>query len=33
VASKSKNDLQVAIKLLDELEESHNIPLKANNFR
>ena len=33
VASKSKNDLQLAIKLLDELEESLNIPLKANNFR
>ena len=33
VSSKSKNDLQVAIKLLGELEESLNIPLKANNFR
>ena len=33
VASKSKNDLQLAIKLLDELEETYNIPLKANNFR
>ena len=33
VTSKSKNDLQLAIKLLNELEESHNIPLKANNFR
>ena len=33
VASKSKNDLQLVIKLLDELEESFNIPLKANNFR
>tara|TARA_Y100000766_G_scaffold90637_1_gene77083 strand:- start:192 stop:689 length:498 start_codon:yes stop_codon:yes gene_type:complete len=33
VASKSKNDLQLAIKLLDELEESYDIPLKANNFR
>ena len=33
VASKSKNDLQLAIKLLDELEESHKIPLQANNFR
>ena len=33
VASKSKNDLQVAIKLVSELEESLNIPLKANNFR
>ena len=33
VASKSKNDLQLAIKLLDEFEETFNIPLKANNFR
>ena len=33
VASKSKNDLQLAIKLVGELEESLNIPLKANNFR
>ena len=33
VSSKSKNDLQLAIKLLGELEESLNIPLKANNFR
>ena len=33
VVSKSKNDLQLAIKLLSELEESLNIPLKANNFR
>ena len=33
VASKSKNDLQLAIKLIGELEESLNIPLKANNFR
>jgi len=33
VASKSKNDLQLAIKLVSELEESMNIPLKANNFR
>ena len=33
VSSKSKNDLQLAIKLLSELEESYNIPLKANNFR
>ena len=32
-ASKSKNDLQLAIKLISELEESLNIPLKANNFR
>ena len=33
VASKSKNDLQLVIKLLSELEESYNIPLKGNNFR
>ena len=33
VTSKSKNDLQLAIKLLSSLEESLNIPLKANNFR
>ena len=33
VSSKSKNDLQVAIKLLSNLEEDLNIPLKANNFR
>ena len=33
VSSKSKNDLQLVIKFLDELEESHNVPLKANNFR
>jgi len=33
VSSKSKNDLQIAIKLIGELEESFNIPLKANNFR
>ena len=33
VSSKSKNDLQLAIKLVRDLEESLNIPLKANNFR
>ena len=33
VTSKSKNDLQLAIKILDELEESLNIPLQATNFR
>tara|TARA_B100000945_G_scaffold157386_1_gene126293 strand:+ start:109 stop:606 length:498 start_codon:yes stop_codon:yes gene_type:complete len=33
VASKSKNDLQLAIKLLDKLEESYKIPLQANNYR
>ena len=33
VSSKSKNDLQIAIKLVNDLEESLNIPLKANNFR
>ena len=33
VTSKSKNDLQLAIKLLDSLEESYKIPLQANNYR
>jgi len=33
VSSKSKNDLQLVIKLLSELEESLNIPLKASNYR
>ncbi len=33
VSSKSKNDLQLAINIISELEESFNIPLKANNFR
>ena len=33
VSSKSKNDLQMVIKLLSDLEESLNIPLKANNYR
>ena len=33
VDSKSKNDLQLAIKIVSELEESLNIPLKANNLR
>ena len=33
VSSKSKNDLQSTIKLLDELEQSFNVPLKAINFR
>ena len=33
VASKSKNDLQLAIKIVSELEESLNISLKASNFR
>ena len=33
VSSKSKNDLQLVIKLVNDLEESLNIPLKANNFR
>ena len=33
ISSKSKNDLQLAIKIVGELEESLNIPLKANNFR
>ena len=33
VVSKSKNDLQLVIKLLNEFEESYNMPLKADNFR
>tara|TARA_B100001029_G_C14961179_1_gene394542 strand:- start:390 stop:887 length:498 start_codon:yes stop_codon:yes gene_type:complete len=33
VSSKSKNDLQLVIKLLDKLEESHNISLQSNNYR
>ena len=33
VTSKSKNDLQLAIKLVSQLEESLNIPLKAIKFR
>ena len=33
VSSKSKDDLQLAIKLVGDLEESLNIPLKASNFR
>ncbi len=33
VSSKSKNDLQSAIKLVSNLEDSLNIPLKASNFR
>ena len=33
VTSKSKNDLQLSIKLLESLEEIYKIPLQANNFR
>ena len=33
VTSKSKNDLQLVIKLLDKMEESYKIPLQANNYR
>ena len=33
VSSKSKNDLQAVIKLLGDLEETLNIPLKAENYR
>ena len=33
IVSKSKNDLQLAIKLLVEMEETYNIPLRANNYR
>ena len=33
VSSKSKNDLQLIIKLLNNLEETYKIPLQANNYR
>ena len=33
VASKSKNDLQQVIKMLDDFEESLNLPLQTNNYR
>ena len=33
VMSKSKNDLQLAIKLLENLEETYKIPLQSNNYR
>ena len=33
VASKSKNDLQTAIKMLNQLEENHKIPLQTTNYR
>ena len=33
VSSKSKNDLQCAIKLINNMEEEYKIPLQANNFR
>ena len=33
VTSKSKNDLQLIIKLLDILEDKYKIPLQANNYR
>ena len=33
VTSKSKNDLQLIIKLLDNLEDTFKIPLQANNYR
>ena len=33
VTSKSKNDLQFTIKLLNDLEERYKIPLQANNYR
>ena len=33
VTSKSKNDLQLTIKLLDNLEQTYKIPLQANNYR
>tara|TARA_Y100001968_G_scaffold43410_1_gene33402 strand:- start:14960 stop:15457 length:498 start_codon:yes stop_codon:yes gene_type:complete len=33
VSSKSKNDLQQAIKMLEQLEENLEIPLQTNNYR
>ena len=33
VASRSKNDLQLIIKMLDQFEESLNVPLQTNNYR
>ena len=33
VSSKSKNDLQQAIKMLEKLEENLEIPLQTNNYR
>ena len=33
VSSKSKNDLQLAIGMLDSFEEKFKIPLQTNNYR
>ena len=33
VASKSKNDLQLAIGMMDQFEEKFKIPLQTNNYR
>ena len=33
VSSKSKDDLQFVIKLIDKFEELYNLPLQVNNFR
>ena len=33
VSSKSKNDLQSVISMLDSFEETFNIPLQTNNYR
>ena len=33
VASKSKNDLQTAVKMLDQLEENYKLPLQTTNYR
>ena len=33
VSSKSKNDLQLVIQLLNEFEETYNTPLRADNLR
>ena len=33
VSSKSKNDLQIAIKMLEDFEDSYKIPLQTTNYR
>ena len=33
VSSKSKNDLQIAIKMLEDFEDSYKVPLQTTNYR
>ncbi len=33
VSSKSKNDLQIAIRMLEDFEDSYKIPLQTSNYR